>query len=385
MTSNDQLATELAAELRARAGDLHGAPISFAGVRGRARSIRRRRQGVAAGAVAAVVAVILVVPTLLGAGAQRSERPQPAPPAPEQTQGVPMLHRGTLTLLDGTRRDLGLRARDVSQFGVLTDGRVVLANQARSRIEVYDDEGALTQTYPVEFLALTMSPTDELAAWVERDSRVQVLESGSAAPVEMAPVPLPGEATPVIDAVVGSDCASGGCRVLAGEGNVTMSQSDVDGAGDLVTSEELRILDVSPDEKTWAVSFPPGPNAQYGCVGLYDVPGAIVTARSCRTSGLEFSPDGEHLVGAFYENFMASDVTVLDRDLSPVLAYRPRPRVVSRVAWDGATHLLAGVVDTDDSSWSLERVAIDDGSSSTLDGPAPGANPEIVAEYQFAG
>jgi hypothetical protein len=44
-----------------------------------------------------------------------------------------------------------------------------------------------------------------------------------------------------------------------------------------------------------------------------------------------------------------------------------------------------GVVDTDDSSWSLERVAIDDGSSTTLDGPAPGANPEIVAEYQFPG
>jgi hypothetical protein len=201
----------------------------------------------------------------------------------------------------------------------------------------------------------------------------------------MAPIPMPGEATPVVDAVVGSDCASGGCRVLAGDGNATTSQSDVDGARDLGADEELRVLDVSADEKTWAVSFPPGPNGQYGCVGLYDVAGATVTARSCTTSGLQFSPDGEHLVGAFYENNMASDVTVLDRDLEPVLAYRPKPRVVSRVTWDGPTHLLAGVVDLDDSSWSLERVDIGDGSTTTLDGPAPGSNPEIVADYQFGG
>jgi hypothetical protein len=296
-----------------------------------------------------------------------------------------IMHGGTLTLPDGSRRSLDLRSPDVSQFGVLTDGRLVLANQARSRIEVYDAGGDLTDTYPVDYVALTLSPTSELAAWVDPRSRVQVLESGSPAPVEMAPVPLPGEATPVIDAVVGSDCASGGCRVLAGDGNATTSQSAVDGARDLGADEELRVLDVSPDEKTWAVSFPPGPNEQYGCVGLYDVAGATVTARSCTTSGLQFSPDGEHLVGAFYENNMASDVTVLDRDLEPVLAYRPKPRVVSRVTWDGPTHLLAGVVDLDDSSWSLERVDIDDGSTTTLDGPAPGSNPEIVADYQFGG
>ena len=159
----------------------------------------------------------------------------------------------------------------------------------------------------------------------------------------------------------------------------------MDGARDLGADEELRILDVSPDEETWAVSFPPGPDGQYGCVGLYDVAGATVTAVSCKTSGLQFSPDGEHLVGAFYENNMASAVTVLDRDLEPVLAYRPKPRVVSRVTWDGPTHLLAGVVDLDDSSWSLERVDIGDGSTTTLDGPAPGSNPEIVADYQFGG
>ena len=385
MTSNDQLTDELAAELRTRADDLHAAPISFAGVRGRARSIRRRRRAVAGGAAAAVVAAVLVVPTLLGGGLHRAERPQPAPPAPERTSSATMLHGGTLTLPDGSRRGLDLRSPDVGQFVVLTDGRLVLTNQARSRIEVYDAGGDLTDTYPVDYVALTLSPTSELAAWVDPRSRVQVLESGSPAPAEMAPVPLPGEATPVIDAVVGSDCASGGCRVLAGDGNTTTAQSDVDGARDLGADEELRVLDVSPDEKTWAVSFPPGPNEQYGCVGLYDVAGATVTARSCTTSGLQFSPDGEHLVGAFYENNMASDVTVLDRDLEPVLAYRPKPRVVSRVTWDGPTHLLAGVVDLDDSSWSLERVDIGDGSTTTLDGPAPGSNPEIVADYQFGG
>jgi hypothetical protein len=283
---------------------------------------------------------------------------------------------------DGTRHDLGLGA-GVSQFGVLADGRLVLANQRRSRIEVYTADGSLTATYPVDLLALTMGPTDEVAAWTE-GSRVQVLESGRAQPVTLAPMPRSAGTIPMVDAVTGDHCAGGGCHAILSDGTSTTSEVSTEGVRGLVTSRPLRVSDVSPDERTWAVAFPPHREQQYGCAGLYDVASATVTARTCATANLRFSPDGEHLVGGYFENNMASEVTVLDRRLRPVLTYAPAQRVVVRVTWADATHLLAAVVGLADQRWSLERVDIGDGTSTTLAGPAAGGNPEITSAYLFS-
>lgn len=383
MTSNEHLTSELAAELRSRAGDLHAAPVSFEEVRGRARTIRRRRAAGTAGAVAAAVALVLLVPTLLGGvGAQRSERPQPAPPVPVQAQRPAVLHAGTFSLPDGTHRDLGLRARDVTQFGVLADGRLVLVNQARSRIEVYDGS-ALTATYDVEPLLLTLSTTGQLAAWTE-GSRVRVLESGQSQPVALARMPVRAGTLPMVDAVTGDDCAGGGCRAILSDGTRTTSVVSTTGVSDLPTGPPFRVTDVSPDGRTWAVAFPPAGEEQYGCAGLYDVASAAVVGRTCRVPSLEFSPDGRRVLGAAFENNMTERVTVLDRDLEPVRVYAPAGRVVVRVAWSDPTHLLASVADLDGRRWSLEEVSVDDGSAVTVDGPAPGGNPEIFSEYAFS-
>lgn len=383
MTDSDQLTQEIGHALRDRTDAMLGASVSFDGVRGRARSIRRRRAAGTAGAVAAAVAVVLVVPTLLGgADAPRSDRPQPAPPASGPVPRPAVLHAGSFTLPDGTERDLGI-GQDVGSFGVLSDGRLVVTDRARSRIEVYDGS-SLTATYPVDLLSLTMSSTHRVAAWVDQDWQVQVLESGRAEPVQLAPVPLPGETVPVIDAVVGSDCASGGCRVLAGEGNLTVAETDVDGAEDLGTGEDLRITDVSADERTWAVSFPPEDGEQYGCVGLYDVASTTVTARSCTTANLRFSPDGRHVVGGYVENGASARVSVLDRGLRPVRVYAPDQRVVSGATWADDTHLLAAVAGVYGRGWTLESVDIGDGASSTLGGPDDGVPPESGTEFLFS-
>lgn len=383
MTSNDHLTAELAAELRSRADGLHAAPVSFEGVRGRARTIRRRRAAGTTGVVAAALALVLVVPSLLGAlGMQRSERPQPAPPGHEQVQRPTVLHAGTFTLPDGTERDLGLRPGDVSQFGALADGRLVLANQARSRIEVYDGS-ALTATYDVDLLVLNVSTSGRLAAWTQ-GSRVQVLESGHPRPVALARMPVRAGTLPMVDAVTGRDCAGGGCRAIVSDGTRTTSVVSTTAVRDLPGAPAFRVTDVSPDGRTWAVAFPPRGQGQYGCAGLYDVAGAGVTGRTCAAASLEFSPDGRHLLGADFENNMTQRVTVLDRDLEPVLVYDAAPRAVSRLTWEDGAHLLAGLVDLDGSRWSLESIAIDDGSTATLDGPARGGNPEILSEYAFS-
>ena len=159
MTDSDQLTREIGHALRDRADAMLGASVSFDGVRGRARSIRRRRAAGTAGTVAAAVAVVLVVPTLLGgADAPRSDRPQPAPPAPGTVPRPAVLHAGSFTLPDGTEADgeqygcVGLydvasttvtaRSCTTANLRLSPDGRHVVGgyreNGASARVSVLD-------------------------------------------------------------------------------------------------------------------------------------------------------------------------------------------------------------------------------------------------------
>ncbi len=96
-----------------------------------------------------------------------------------------MLHDGVVTMPDGDTVRVDVGSSDVSAFGVLTDGRIVMANSDRMAIQVFSPYGTLEVQYPVETTDLTMGPTDETAAWIDGDDVVQVLESGTADPVSL--------------------------------------------------------------------------------------------------------------------------------------------------------------------------------------------------------
>jgi len=381
MSNQDHLTEELGRELHRRVDALYDAPLTLDDVRGRARGIRRRRRVAATASIAAAVAIAVVVPTLLlgGIGSNRSDAPQPAP-QPTPARGASVLHDGEVTLPGGATVSVDVANADVSQFGVLTDGRIVVANQAEQSVQVLAPDGSLQATYPVDLLLVTMSSTDELAAWIE-GSRVQVLESGSTEPVALAHMPKSAGTIPMVDAVTGDHCADGGCRAILSDGTTTTAEVSVDGLRELATSEPLRVTDVSPDGDTWAVAFPPPQGEQYPCVGLYDPADDKVTARSCTAGGLEFSPDGRHLLSGRYENNMAGEVMVLDRALEVVRKVNPAPQVVSRAAWGDTTHVLAVLAGVDDNQWTLVRYPLDGGEPETVAGPVRGGNPEMMSEY----
>ena len=378
MSNQDHLTEELGRELHRRVDAFYDTPLTFEGVRGRARGIRRRRRVAAAASIAAAVALVATVAATLPS-LDRADVPQPAP-APSSGPGASVLHDGVVTLPGGDTVSVDVADSGVSQFGVLTDGRIVVANQADQSVQVFAPDGSLAATYPVDLLLVTMSSTGELAAWIE-GSRVQVLESGSTEPVALAHMPKSAGTIPMVDAVTGDHCADGGCRAILSDGTTTTSEVSVDGVRELTTSEPLRVTDVSPDGETWAVTFPPAKDEQYGCVGLYDPARDEVTARSCQASGLEFSPDGRHLLSGFYENNMASRVTMLDRDLEVVGEVSASPRVVSRAAWADDTHVLAVLAGLEDNRWSLVRYSLGGGAPETVDGPVHGGNPEMLSEY----
>jgi hypothetical protein len=381
MSTQDPMTDEVVRELHHRADALYDAPLTLDDVRDRARGIRRRRRVAAAASVAAAVAIAVVVPTILAASPDRADGPQPAPPPPSQSAHTAVLHDGEVTLPDGSTVEVDLDNRDVTQLGLLTDGRIVAAMSRPYAVRVYAADGTLDAEYPVQSNAIRMSPTDDLVAWVDDTFRVQVLESGAAEPVELRGIPMPGESVGSIDAVLGSDCAHGGCRILGGDYTTTTTESSQDSSTELTTSEPLRITDVSPDGGTWAVVFPPAEGRQYGCVGLYEPAADEVTARSCNASALEFSPDGRHLLSGYYENNMAGSVSVLDRELRVVRDIDPGRRVISRAAWSDANHVLAVVAGLDDNRWSLVRYSLDGGDPETVAGPVAGRNPEILTEY----
>jgi hypothetical protein len=392
-------------ELERRAEHVHGAPLTLDDVRGRARSIRRRRQALVTGAAAAVIATIIAVPVALGGS--DSTRPDPAPspspsptPSPTPTEtGVPVgpgtpgsssvLHDGVLTHPDGTTTPLDVDAADLQQYGVLTDGRVVVPVPGVRLVRVYGPGGHLDAEYDVDLNVITMSADDSLVAWIDTDFRVVVLESGKAEPTTFEwVVPMPGESYGSIDAVYGSDCANGGCTLLVGDFATTthvLTQVS-EPAASLETSEALRVSAVRADGQEWAVTFPPGDTEQFGCSGLYDPPADTVTDRNCETTLWSYSPDGTHLVGARGDNAMWGSVEVLDERLDVVLDYRPEDGlVVKDWGWADAEHLFVVVAGIDaDPQWSLLRVPIDGGEPVVLTGPVPGPNPEAASLFSVS-
>jgi hypothetical protein len=380
--SHDQLSEDLTRTLHHRVGGLHEAPLTLTDIQGRARGIQRRRRTTAAVGIAAAVAVVAAVPLALSGVLDRGDAPQPAP-APALSPGASVLHAGTVTRPDGTTVDLDVADQDVTDFGVLSDGRIVVASQSGKPIQVFAADGSPQASYAADYNILTMSATDQVAAWPQ-DGHVWVLESGDAEPVELGRLPHLNGTVLFINAVTGSDCAAGGCEALLSDGTSTVARMTADGTETFRTPEPFRVTDVSPDEDTWAVSFVPEEDRQNGCSGLYDPETEEVTARSCADFNPSFSPDGEHLLTSYFDNGMFSDVTVLDRELKVVREIDAAPDVVSRVAWADDTHLLVTTADLDGRSWRLLREAIGGGEPDVVAGPVSGGNPEMVSEFALS-
>ncbi len=374
----------LVRELERRAEDVRPRHLGFEEVRASAHRIRRRRRAAVAGGVAVAVAAAVLVPAALLGGSPRSAGPEPITPPPAAHTAV--LHDRQLTLPDGSTVGVELDNRDVTQLGVLGDGRIVAATSRPRAIQVFSPDGEPTASYPVAYNAFTMSPDDDLVAWVDRSARVQVLESGVTEPTPFQwGIPMPGEAVGSIDAVYGSDCAHDGCTVLGGDFTTTTTSLSLrsEPGVDLSTSEPLRVTDVSRAGEHWAVSYPSSQDEQYGCSGIYDVATDEIQARSCETSGLRFAPDDEHLLGMRGDNAMYGQVEVYDRELRQVMVYDPEgKRVVKAAAWADASHLLVVTADLGPQpQWLLLRVPIDGGEPETVAGPVEGPNPENASPF----
>ena len=369
--------TRLREELGRRARSAPDAHLTFEEVRRTARRIRRRRRAAVAVAVAAAVGVVAVVPLVLSGGSSRGhQHPSPARPVEPQRPGASVLHDGTLTRPDGTTVRIDVDNADVSQLAVLSDGRIVLAMQRPYGVRVYAPDGSLLQRQKVQANVLTASADDTAVAWVGEDFGTRILTAGVGEARAMAGVPMPGESPGSIDAVLGP------ARLLVGDFTTTTGEVTPDGYAERGIIAPLRVTDVSPDGRLWAVQYPDDADPQVGCAGVYDPEQDQLVAHSCDTAGLRFAPDGRHLLGMVGDNNMAGEVTTFDLRLAAVGTFRPASgKVVSRAAWSDPTHLAVSVASLDGSQWSLVRVGVDGTDPVEVAGPTDGRSPETTAEF----
>ena len=119
-------------ELERRADDVRPRHFGFDDIRTSARRIQRRRRTAVAGGVAAVVAAAVLLPAaLLGGSPKQRRHRNRLPPAPLGHTAV--LHDGQLSLPDERTVAVDLDTRDVTQLGLLSDGRVVVGHLAAIR------------------------------------------------------------------------------------------------------------------------------------------------------------------------------------------------------------------------------------------------------------
>lgn len=162
---------DLTRSLREQADRVGGHPIDLDSVRGRARSIRRRRRIVAGAGVLAAVAVIAPIAVATSGGLLGSEEnippatnvPSPTPTPVGRVEAlaasaprgddpsVPWLDGTVLHQPDGTTTDLGQAYYDVTPY----DGGWAAVDLGEGTTSFLDADGSVRQTFPGQSLAVS--------------------------------------------------------------------------------------------------------------------------------------------------------------------------------------------------------------------------------------
>jgi hypothetical protein len=371
--------TRLIEELSRRAHDVQGSTLTLDDVRGRARSIRRRR-GAAVVAVAAVVAAI-VIPVSLLSGAGDGSAPQPAPPAPTHAVdplegGLPTLQGGEIVYPDGRRIQLRLdEGLTPDGFALLGTDRHVLTAQTGEgdRVTVVVDASGEQQnaTYPLNG-GLAVLPYAGAVAWMEPNGHPMLLRADDQTPQELVAVqPSEPGGAPVSDP--NAIAITGDCNRTC----AVMVQSDVDDPwmwesweintdGGALLSKVENVVDVSPAGGQLAGLDEYARDDIHVCGGVYNIGDNDPAWGSCEDNVYDFSPSGQLVATSFAEGLGPNHLDIRDADTGARVFGLEGVYWIPSFAWEG-DHLLAVVVN-DDGSTSLRRFGVDGEEEIVLDG-----------------
>jgi hypothetical protein len=404
---------DLTRTLREQADHIGGHPIDLDTVRGRARTIQRRRRAGTAAVAAAVLAVVVPVGITLTGGLNNAA-PQPAPPAEPTIEPAPQQDDGSFLLdiekaPEGALPQVPYIVNDDNRLSTpegsfeLPDGIVQLAPYGDGWMAIQAGDFGGVGTRVVE-LDSDFEPTGDAVlpeprlsgpslvanadgsrlGWVELDGDTPLL------------VNAPTEGGTTIRTRVPGDrhTATSPVGFLA-DGTLVFTTADpstfenefgyVTASGDITSFRGFNTL-VSTSQATGLVAGQTQFLGDGSCSGVTDpVAGGKLLWETCDYSLGQFSPDGRYIVGlaAYSDGPGSSSLSILDaRTGEPVVDYRgPRGRTISgvdQVVWEDGDTVLATVTQGPDQT--IVRAELDGALSRvapTL--PTEGLN----IEYRF--
>ena len=364
---NDDLTTRLSRQLHEQADDWHGAPLTLEGVRGRARSIRRRRAAVGAGVAAAAVMAVILPVTLALDGSPDSQRPdvtvtptEAVDPTPRADGTFPL----TIDVPEGALPETGYIAIDDDRL-VTPDGRFDLPGDFR-QVAPYDGgwvgirAGDLPPTgHQVVVMdqdfqeisatssggGLAISADGDRVAWVEVDPQNWTLVNAPVDGGEPIRTPVSEESIPV--GFLADDAVAFSWTDPAA-GQVNGGVAYPDGAYDDPALDGLqRLTGVAAGRVAVQTEF----RGDSSCSEVRDQAGRGETVwDTCDYQLRAFSPDGQLVIGyASYFDLGSPTLSILDAATGdPVVEFAsgntaPSATVVHAAVWEDDDTVIAHV------------------------------------------
>ena len=403
MNHHDDLTSTLSRELGERAGAMEGSTLHLADVKGRARSIRRRRTATAV--VGAVAAVGLIVPTAALA-THSNGKPEPGPahsPSPTATttddgaQPAPgvldvsrlptgpaprmdYLQDGSLHLTDGSIVDVSTR-HDPRQLVELADGARVWSTadeKGRSYVEIQDADGTLHDPIPSTG-GLSVNRQHSIVAWLTTSGQVTIWEGWASEPrplgdpvpgsdVRVGPITSAGSAAP---GQPGPSCRQSSCSVIV---NVH------DGAGqpwEVTEAGSQKLLDGgyrNVNDESGGLSIGLTKITDSGTCSALQGGGEFPGFSTCRHQLTSFSPDGQLILAlpSYVDGIGPSGLAMYDLNGQRLFDRSSTEQAQSfftEATWEDGSHVLAPVYQ--DGKWAVVRIA-SDGSMEYAVAPEPG-------------
>lgn len=390
---------DLTRTLREQADHIGGHPIDLDTVRGRARTIQRRRRVGTAAVAAAVLAVVVPVGINL-TGGLNDAAPQPAPPAEPTIEPAPQQKDGSF-LLDIEKAPQGAvpqvpyividdhRLSTPEGSFELPDGIVQLApyGDGWMAIQAGDYGGVGTRVVELdsdfELTGDAVLPEPRLSGpslvanadgsrlgWVELDGATPLLVNAPTEGGTTIRTRVPGDRHTATSPV--GFLADGTLVFTTADPSTFVNEFGyVTASGDITSFRGFNTL-VSTSEPTGLVAGQTQFLGDGSCSGVTDpVAGGKLLWETCDYSLGQFSPDGRYIVGlaAYSDGPGSSSLSILDaRTGEPVVDYRgPRGRTISgvdQVVWEDDDTVLATVTQGPDQTMvraeldgALSRVA----------------------------
>jgi hypothetical protein len=394
----NDLDDQLNRTLREHADGVHGAPLAFDDVRGRATSIRRRRRLASGLGVAAAIAVI--VPTAMFATNGNDSSPQPATALPTVTDTNTPSPTSTPTMgSDPHGLDVSDLPTGAPPAVAVLEGNDVSAVATTQEAEVSHGAGGVTVEaggktfgpYPSSH-GLAANAAGTAVAWSTDEGDVMVWADGAGQPFTLASF---GQTDVRVAAITGTDCVRGkasDCEYFVSRYNMETGQPE-----SVRISGDGGVGDVDPDRSIIAVRDATDAGRVLGLTEIDDMrpgtcsvvlepaqTGSTPLLETCDYALDEFSPDGSYVLASdtYGDGIGSGTIAVFESD-GDRLSYRNNRSsqdltFYNSAVWEDETHVLFTLFQ--DGKWSIVRMGVDGAMEFAV---APQAGDEMEVPWHF--